>query len=95
VNDLLAKRQLNKGFADAMSRSFDFAATIGIFCGLGWLIDRVVGTAPAFLVILTIVGFVGSLLRAWYAYDATMRKLEAELPNRNKPATVDVVEGAE
>lgn len=82
MNDAHSKRQLNKGFADAVSRSFEFVATIAVFTGLGWLIDRWLGTAPVFLVILTVVGFAGNLLRSWYTYDAAMRKLEADLPGR-------------
>lgn len=82
MDDAQSKRQLNKGFADAVSRSFEFVATIALFTGIGWLLDRWLGTAPVLLVVLTVVGFAGNLLRSWYTYDAAMKKLEAELPGR-------------
>jgi F0F1-type ATP synthase assembly protein I len=91
VTDRHAIRQLNKGFADAVSRSFEFVATIAMFTGLGWLLDHFLGTAPVFLVILTVLGFAGNLLRSWYAYDATMRKLEAELPSRQTRPDAEAV----
>jgi Putative F0F1-ATPase subunit Ca2+/Mg2+ transporter len=45
VDDLHSKRELNKGFAAATSRGFELVATIAIFTGLGWLLDRLLGTA--------------------------------------------------
>jgi F0F1-type ATP synthase assembly protein I len=87
VDDLHSKRELNKGFASAASRGFEFAITIVIFGGLGWLLDRWFGTAPICLIVLTILAFVGNFARMWYSYDAAMTKLEADLPGRTTEAS--------
>ena len=84
VDDLHSKRELNKGFAHATSRGFELAASIAIFAGMGWLIDRFFGTAPVFIIVLTVLAFVGNFARMWYSYDAAMAKLEADLPSRTK-----------
>ena len=51
--DLLpANRHLNRGFGDTLSRAFEFAAVVGVFLGLGWLLDRWAGTQPLFMILL-------------------------------------------
>lgn len=87
MDDLHSKRELNKGFASATSRGFEFAITIAIFTGLGWLLDRWFSTAPLFIIVFTVLAFVGNFARMWYSYDAAMTKLEAELPGRKPEAT--------
>jgi F0F1-type ATP synthase assembly protein I len=87
VDDLQSKQELNRGFASATSRGFEFAVTIAIFTGLGWLLDRWFGTAPVCLIVLTVLAFAGNFARMWYSYDAAMTKLEADLPGRKPGAT--------
>lgn len=82
TDDLRAKRELNTGFANALSRAFEFAATTAIFCGLGWLVDRWLGTGPVFLIALTVAALAGQFLRLWYAYDLEMKGHERELEAR-------------
>lgn len=75
--------KLNKGFADAMSRSFEFALTTAVFIGLGLLVDRWLGTNPIGVISCTVLAFAGQLVAAWYRYDADMKRLEAQLPSRS------------
>jgi F0F1-type ATP synthase assembly protein I len=77
VDLLPAKRQLNRGFGDTLSRAFEFAVSLGIFLFLGWLLDRWLGTQPVFMVVLTIFAFTGLGVRLWISYDQEMRKHEA------------------
>ena len=57
--DLLRqRRETNQGLGDAVSTSFEFAATTAIFLGLGWLLDRWVGS-PSGRVALAIFCIVG------------------------------------
>jgi F0F1-type ATP synthase assembly protein I len=70
-----------RGYADTLSRAFEFALTTAIFGGLGALVDRWLGTSPVFLVMLLLLGVVGQFARLWYAYDAQMRQHEATLPS--------------
>jgi F0F1-type ATP synthase assembly protein I len=78
VNHLTASRTLTKGFGDGFAYAFEFAATTGIFLGLGWLLDRWLGTDRVFMIVFAVLGIIGQSLRLWYAYDAKMRALEAE-----------------
>lgn len=71
------KRAMNQGFGDGMSRAFELVATPFVFAGIGWLIDRVAGTSPVFVLVLGAFGVVGTFLRFWYGYDAEMRTHES------------------
>lgn len=56
-----------KGYAQAMKLSSEFIAAIIVGAGLGWFIDRFVGTAPWGMIILLLLGFctgVMNVLRA-------------------------------
>lgn len=61
----------------AQARGIEMALTPAVFAGLGWLVDRAVGTAPAFLIAFVIFSVVGMFVRTWIGYDADMRKHEA------------------
>ena len=71
------KRAMNQGFGDGMSRAFELVATPMVFGGLGYLVDRLAGTSPVFLVVLAAFGVVGTFARVWYGYDTEMRSLES------------------
>ena len=72
----VSRASLNKGYGQSMNRGFELALSIVVMVGIGWLLDRAVGTAPIFTVIFAIFGFVGATLKMWIGYDAEMRKLE-------------------
>ncbi len=74
--DLTDKRAMNRGFGDGMSRAFELIATPAVFGAIGYLIDRVAGTAPVFTVVLASLAIVGMFLRVWYGYDTEMRQHE-------------------
>jgi F0F1-type ATP synthase assembly protein I len=78
VDLLRHRRELNRGFGEALSRAFEFAVTTALFFVLGLLLDRWLGTTPLFMLVLTVFTLVGQFVRIWYAYDAEMRRHEAE-----------------
>ncbi|MBI2709333.1 MAG: AtpZ/AtpI family protein [Actinobacteria bacterium] len=80
--DLRAKRDLNRGFGDSFSRGMEMALVPVVFGGIGWLVDRVAGTFPLFVVAFSLFGFAGTFVKMWLGYDARMRALEADLPRR-------------
>ena len=45
----------------AMELPFVFVATIVVGGGLGWLLDRWIGTRPVFLLLFGAIGFIGGL----------------------------------
>ena len=75
--DLSDKRAMNKGFGDGMSRAFEFVATPLVFGGLGYLLDRLLGTSPTIAVVFALFAVIGMFLRLWYGYDTEMRGHEA------------------
>jgi F0F1-type ATP synthase assembly protein I len=76
--DLRERRELNNGFGEALSRAFELAVTPGLFAGLGWLLDRWLGTTPLFLLVLLVFGIGGVGYMTWFRYDQEMREHEAE-----------------
>ena len=83
--DLRARRELNNGFGEAMSRAFELAATPAIFAGLGWLLDRWLGTGPLFLIGFFLFAVADVSYMAWRRYEDEMQRHEAEAVwNRRK-----------
>jgi F0F1-type ATP synthase assembly protein I len=78
MDQLRQRRELNNGFGDALASAFEFAATTGIFFGLGWLLDRWLGTWPVFTVVLTIFCIIGKSILIMAAYNEKMKRLEDE-----------------
>jgi F0F1-type ATP synthase assembly protein I len=67
--------------ADNLGRGMDFALVTLVFLGLGYLLDRWLGTEPLFMIGLVVFAMVGQFVRMWYGYDAAMRQLEEERRN--------------
>jgi F0F1-type ATP synthase assembly protein I len=76
--DLRERRELNNGFGEALSRAFELAATPAIFAGLGWLLDRALGTSPLFLIVFFLLAIAGVGYMTWFKYEEEMKQHEAE-----------------
>lgn len=50
------------GYAYALKLSSEFVAAILVGAGLGWLIDRILGTAPWAMIVLLMLGFCAGVL---------------------------------
>jgi F0F1-type ATP synthase assembly protein I len=77
--DLSAKRELNKGFGDALATAVEMAVTPAIFAFLGWRLDKWLGTTPLFLAALFVftMGYVS--WKQWVRYEARMRAEERQI----------------
>jgi F0F1-type ATP synthase assembly protein I len=64
--------------SEPLGHGFDAAFVVVLFFGLGFLLDRILGTTPLFMIVMTILGAVGVFVRFWYRYDARMAQHEAE-----------------
>lgn len=63
---------------DALGRGMEGALTLALFLGLGFVLDRWLGTTPLFLVVLPVLAAVG-LFYSWRAhYFAAMDRHEAD-----------------
>ncbi len=85
--DLLReRRELNQGLGDAFATAFEFAAVTAIFLGIGWLLDRWLGTAPWFMVGLTLFCLIGKSILLMATYNEKMKRHEAERVERLRGA---------
>ena len=78
MDRLRERRELNQGFGDSLAQAFEVAATTAIFFFFGWLLDRWLGTAPVFMIALTMFCLVGKSYLLLVAYNEKMKRLEAE-----------------
>ena len=70
--------RLTPGTGDKVGKGIDVALVTLAFLGIGYALDRWLGTKPLFMVGLVVLGLVGEFLRFWYDYDARMKVLEAQ-----------------
>jgi ATP synthase protein I len=55
----------------------EIALMVPIFLGLGYLLDRIFGTMPVFMIVMVVLGAIGVFMRLRYGYDQKMREHEA------------------
>jgi F0F1-type ATP synthase assembly protein I len=77
--DLSSKRELNKGFGDALQVAVELAVTPAIFAFLGWKLDSWLGTSPLFLLFFFLFTFTYVAWREYTRYQARMQEHEREL----------------
>ena len=70
---------MNHGFGNAYGRGFELVVTPLVFGGIGWLVDRAVGTHLVFMIGLAVFAVIGMFVRIWLGYDLEMREHEAQL----------------
>lgn len=61
-----------------LGRGMDFALVVLVFLGIGYAIDRWLGTRPWFMVGLVVFSVVGQFVKMYYDYTATMTELEEQ-----------------
>ena len=76
--NLIPHKRTGAAADDRLGKGMDLALTTFVFLGLGWLLDRWLGTQPVFMIALFLLAFGGQMIKLWYDYDATMRRHEAE-----------------
>lgn len=63
---------------DSLGLGIEAAVITVLFLGVGFGFDRLFGTTPIFMIVLTVVGAVGLFAKWKYRYDDRMNELEAE-----------------
>jgi F0F1-type ATP synthase assembly protein I len=63
---------------DAMGHGMDAVFMLVLFLGAGYGLDRVAGTIPLFMILMTLLGSVGLFLKFKYRYEDRMNELEAQ-----------------
>jgi F0F1-type ATP synthase assembly protein I len=70
--DLRAKRELNSGFGNALSRAVEIAVTPIIFGFLGYLLDGWTGTRPLFMLTFGLLVFAYTMWKQVALYGRSM-----------------------
>ena len=74
----LIPKQPRNNTDDGIGRGMEFAILVLLFLGIGYVLDRVFGTKPVFMIVLVVVALIGQFASMWYSYDARMKQHEAE-----------------
>jgi F0F1-type ATP synthase assembly protein I len=77
---------------DAMGHGMDAVFMLVLFLGAGYGLDRVAGTMPVFMILMTLLGSVGLFLKFKYRYEDRMNELEAQRLGKHAPAQRDSAE---
>jgi Putative F0F1-ATPase subunit Ca2+/Mg2+ transporter len=67
---------------DTMGQGIDNALAVALLFGIGFGLDRWLGTTPWLMIVLSLVGAVGVFAKMKYRYDAQMAEHEAERQER-------------
>lgn len=65
---------------DGWSRAIELALTPVVAGGIGYLVDRVLGTVPVITVVFFLLAVVATFVKMYYAYDTQMKSHDAESP---------------
>ena len=63
---------------DSLGHGMDAVLTLGLFLLAGFGLDRLFGTMPVFMIVMSVLGAVGVFLKFKYSYDARMDELDAQ-----------------
>jgi len=74
---------------DNIGRGIEFVLVLVVFLGLGYLVDRWLGTKPIFMIVLFLFAVAGEMVKLWIGYDEKMRKHEAELAAARQRTTAN------
>ena len=69
---------------DTAVQGLDAALAVALFFGIGYGLDRWLGTGPWLMVVFTLLGGVGYFLKFKYRYELEMQRHEAELAARRQ-----------
>ena len=82
----LLKKNTRVSTTDSLGHGMDAVIVIGLFLAGGFGLDRLFGTTPVFMIIMTLIGAVGLFATFRYRYEARMQELEAERTGRSTAA---------
>jgi F0F1-type ATP synthase assembly protein I len=68
--------------SDSPGMGVEVTFTLAIFFGIGFVLDRALGTTPWLMIAFTLLGAIGLFATFRYRYEARMSEHEAELAAR-------------
>jgi F0F1-type ATP synthase assembly protein I len=63
---------------DGLAQGMESVGTLVVFMGLGWLVDRWLGTQPVFMIAFVVLAVVGLGAKIYAAYTLRMKDLEQQ-----------------
>jgi Putative F0F1-ATPase subunit Ca2+/Mg2+ transporter len=63
---------------DSLGHGMDAVGVLVLFLGAGWGLDRLFGTMPVFMIVMTLLGSVGLFAKFKYSYEQRMSELDGE-----------------
>jgi ATP synthase protein I len=63
--------------SDGIGKGAEMAVGLLVFLGIGFGVDKWLGTVPVFMIVGTVFFAVGQMIKMWYGYDNEMRRHEA------------------
>jgi F0F1-type ATP synthase assembly protein I len=73
---------------DSLGQGIDNALAVALLFGIGFGLDRWLGTTPWLMIVLSLLGAIGVFAKMKYRYDAEMAEHEAERQERLDEARV-------
>ena len=83
--DPSARRELNRGAGDALSKAFELAVTPALMGLIGWRLDVWLGTSPLLLLVLFLFTVCYEIWKQFARYDAEMRDQQARVVGLVRP----------
>jgi len=80
-------RQTRLSPGDSLGHGMDAAILLALFLLAGFGLDRLFGTMPVFMIIMSILGAIGIFAKFKYNYEAKMDEHEANRLGRSAAAT--------
>jgi ATP synthase protein I len=74
----LLPKQTRVDTQDSLGLGIEAAVIMVLFFGIGWGVDRLFGTTPILMIVMSVLGAVGLFAKWKYRYDDRMNELEAE-----------------
>lgn len=74
------KRVDYRGLDDGWTRAIEMVLTPVVAGGIGYLLDRTLGTLPLLSIIFVVAAMVAAFVKTYYTYDAQMRAHDATAP---------------
>jgi F0F1-type ATP synthase assembly protein I len=82
--DLRDRQEAYNGFGETLARAFEMVLTPIVCGGIGWLLDRWLGTSPVLTVVLFVLAVTSIAIKTYYGYAAEMKAHEDKLLRRHR-----------
>ena len=79
----LVPKQTRVNTEDSLGLGIEAAIVIALFLGVGYVLDRIFGTMPVFMIVFVTLGAIGLFAKLKYRYDDRMDELEAQRRSAN------------